>query len=64
MALAVSNDDSLLVSGSRDCSVSVLDIATGKQLHIRYGSDAVFCVAISSNNAKVAFGGDNYIKEW
>lgn len=63
-ALAVSDDDKFLVSGSRDKSVRVWHIDSGKQVHEHSGPSAVFTVAVSVDRVRVAFGGDNYVHVW
>ena len=65
-SVAISNDGSTVVSGSRDGTVKIWDLATGELLSTLQGhSDSVKSVAISPDGSTVVSGSnDTDIRVW
>jgi WD40 repeat protein len=65
-SLAVTSDNSKIVSGSTYGTIKVWELNTGKLLKTLKGhSDYVNCVAITSDNSKIVSGSyDQTIKVW
>jgi WD40 repeat protein len=66
ISVAISSDNSKIVSGSSDHTIKVWDLNTGRLLNTLIGhSSRVISVAISSNNSKIVSGSlDRTIKVW
>jgi len=65
-SLAISDDAQFLVSGSRDQTVKIWQLATGELIHTLKGhQDEVYTVALSPDGKIIASGsGDKSIKLW
>jgi WD40 repeat protein len=64
-SVAISSDNSKIVSGSDDNTIKVWDIDTGRLLNtLESHSSGVRSVVITSDNTKIVSGGDKTIEVW
>lgn len=63
-SLAFSPDGSKLVSGSKDQTARIWDVATGQEIHMLRFVSPVTCVAFSPNGTRIAFGSGPRLSIW
>lgn len=66
LSVCISNDGTILVSGSIDKTIKIWDVKTGSLIRTLKGhKQTIQCVCISPDNNQIASGSrDNYVKIW